>query len=196
MAVYSDHNDTQLLDLMSGDDNQAFAEIYQRYKGVLFVHAYRMLGDYEEAKDVLQELFTSLWTKRNNIVLKSTLSAYLYGATRNRVFDIIAHKKVQEKYVSSLARFLEDGECITDLQVRENELAGLIEKEVALLPPKMRRVFELSRNEHFSYQEIANELHISDKTVKKQVNNALNILRAKLDIVFFILPGLILYKMY
>ena len=110
MGTYSENSDGQLLDLMSGDDNQAFAEIYQRYKGVLFVHAYKMLGDYEEAKDVLQELFIMLWTKRNEIILKTTLSAYLYGAIRNRVFDVIAHKKVQENYISSLAGFLEEGQ--------------------------------------------------------------------------------------
>jgi len=76
LGNYSENRDGQLLDLMSGDDNLAFAEIYQRYKGVLFVNAYKMLGDYEEAKDVLRELFTILWTKRNEVVLKTTLSAY------------------------------------------------------------------------------------------------------------------------
>lgn len=171
---------------ISEDDDQAFAEIYQRYKGVLFLHAYRILGSEEEAKDVLQELFTTLWTKRNTIILKTSLSSYLYGAVRNRVFDIIAHKKVEEKYISSLATFIEQGECVTDQQLRERELAELIEKEIAMLPAKMREVFELSRKKNLSYKEIASELHISDKTVKKQVNNALHILREKLDIAFII----------
>lgn len=192
MARYTDYSDTQLLGLMSEDDSQAFAQIYQRYKGVLFVHAYRMLRNYEESKDILQELFTTFWIKRSEIVLTSTLSAYLYGALRNRVFDTIAHRKVQQKYISSLAEFIEEGQCITDQQVREHELAALIEKEVSLLPPKMRRVFELSRNQHLSYQEIADELQISDKTVKKQVNNALNILREKLDTAFIFLSFLFL----
>lgn len=192
MARYTDYSDTQLLGLMSEDDSQAFAQLYQRYKGVLFVHAYRMLRNYEESKDILQELFTTFWIKRSEIVLTSTLSAYLYGALRNRVFDTIAHRKVQQKYISSLAEFIEEGQCITDQQVREHELAALIEKEVSLLPPKMRRVFELSRNQHLSYQEIADELQISDKTVKKQVNNALNILREKLDTAFIFLSFLFL----
>lgn len=186
MNAYQEFSDLELMTLISEDDDQAFAEIYQRYKGVLFMHAYRILGSEEETKDVLQELFTALWTKRNSIVLKVSLSSYLYGAIRNRIFDVIAHKKVEERYIDSLAAFIEEGECVTDHQLRENELAALIEREIALLPPKMRAVFELSRKKNLSYSEIADELHISDKTVKKQVNNALHILRVKLDIAFII----------
>lgn len=80
--------------------------------------------------------------------------------------------------------FIEKGEYVTDQQLLEQELKEAIEKEIALLPPKMREVFELSRKQDLSYKEIADQLHISDKTVKKQVNNALHILREKLDTVF------------
>ena len=193
MDSYQQSSDFELAALVAQDDDQAFAEIYQRYKGVLFLHAYRMLGDQEEAKDILQELFTALWVNRKSIKLTASFSSYLYKAIRNRVFDVIAHRKVEQKYINSLADFIENGECVTDHQVREKELTVLIEKEVSLLPPKMRAVFELSRNSNLSYKEIAEELHISDKTVKKQVSNALTILRQKLDIAFtlaFILKNL------
>lgn len=193
MDPYQQSSDFELAALLAQDDDQAFAEIYQRYKGVLFLHAYRMLGDQEEAKDILQELFTTLWVNRKSIKLTTSFSSYLYKAVRNRIFDVIAHRKVEQKYISSLADFIENGECVTDQQVREKELTVLIEREVSLLPPKMRAVFELSRNTDLSYKEIAEELHISDKTVKKQVSNALTILRQKLDIAFtlaFILKNL------
>ncbi|SDE88318.1 RNA polymerase sigma-70 factor, ECF subfamily [Dyadobacter soli] len=184
MENYHGYTDSALLALIADDDELAFAEVYRRYKGVLFLHARRILGNDEEAKDVLQELFTALWTRRKSIDLKTSLPAYLYAAVRNRVFDVIAHRKVEEKYIASLATFIEKGEYVTDQQLLEQELSELIEKEIAALPPKMREVFELSRKEDLSYKEIADQLHISDKTVKKQVNNALHILREKLDMVF------------
>lgn len=186
MGFHHTHSDLELMILISEDEDLAFAEIYQRYKGVLFLHAYRILGNEEEAKDILQELFTMLWTKRKSIVLNTSLSSYLYSAVRNRIFDLIAHKKVEEKYISSLAWFMEEGECLTDQLVRERELSELIEKEITLLPPKMREVFMLSRKQNLSHKEISDVLNISDKTVKKQVNNALNILRERLDIAFVI----------
>lgn len=184
MDNYQRYTDSALLALIAENDDLAFAEVYLRYKGVLFLHARRILGNDEEAKDVSQELFTTLWTRRNSIDLKTNLSAYLYASVRNRVFDIIAHRKVEEKYIASLANFMEKGEYVTDQQLLEQELREAIEREIGLLPPKMREVFELSRKEDLSYKEIADQLHISDKTVKKQVNNALHILREKLDTVF------------
>lgn len=187
MGSYHRSSDLELAALIADGDDQAFAEIYRRYNGVLFLHAYRMLGDQEEAKDILQELFTSLWFNRKELRLHTSLSAYLYKALRNRVLDAIAHKKVEQKYIDSLAAFIEKGEWLTDQQVREKELTVLIEREVSLLPPKMREVFEMSRNTDLSYKEIAEELHISDKTVKKQVSNALHILREKLDLAFILL---------
>ena len=60
----------------------------------------------------------------------------------------------------------------------------LIEKELAALPPKMREVFELSRKANLNYREIAEKLNISDNTVKKQMSNALKILRSRLGVVF------------
>lgn len=184
MNIYQEYTDSQLATLLGGEDPLAFAEIYHRYKGVLFRHALRLLGNEEEAKDVVQELFTQLWARREQFVITSALSSYLYTATRNRILDIIAHKKIEEKYIQSLDGFLERGEYLTDQYLREKELRGIIEKEVAQLPPRMREVFQLSRRDHRTYKEIAEELNISDKTVKKQINSALSILRQKLDLAF------------
>lgn len=183
MTIYSEHQDLELMALIREDDQQAFAELHSRYKGVLFVHALRMLDDEDEAQDVVQELFVTLWTRRSEIILHSGLSSYLYSAVRNRVLDLIAKKKTEEKYIRSLAQFIAEGENVTDHAIRQKELAVIIEREVALLPDRMKEIFQLSRNENRSYKEIADELNISDKTVKKQVSNALTILRKKLEVV-------------
>lgn len=186
MNFYRQNSDLELARLIAEDDTRAFAEIYQRYKGVLFLHAYRMLGDDDEAKDVLQELFTVLWVNRRDIKLHTSFSSYLYKALRNRIFDVMAHKKVEQKYIDSLASYMEEGECITDQQIREKELTQIIESEISLLPPRMREVFEMSRNTDLSYKQIAEELQISDKTVKKQVSSALHILKHKIDLAFIL----------
>ncbi len=177
------HTDQELLWRLVNDDRKAFSVIYDRYKEVLYRHAYRMLRDEEEVKDILQELFANLWNRRFDLPHTDNLSSYLYKAVRNRVLDRIAHRKVEERYLSSLADFLEAGVCMTDELVREKELAQLIEKEVSKLPPRMREVFELSRRDNLSYKEIAEVLQISDKTVKKQVSNALTFLKGKIDLV-------------
>lgn len=188
MPDYNDCTDNELAALLINGDQGAYTQLYNRFKGILYVHAYRILQDKEDAKDIVQELFTVLWVKRDSLTLKTGIASYLYAAVRNRVFDKISSKKVESRYFESLKDFsLEEGYS-TDSVVQEKELSALIEKEIAALPDKMRQIFELSRKNNLSHKEIATQLILSDKTVKKQVNNALRILRLKLgslNTIFF-----------
>lgn len=183
MDSYGKLSDQELSDLLKSGNQFVFAEIYNRYKGVLYLHAYRMIQHREDAMDVVQELFANIWTNRETLTIKTTLSAYLYGAIRNRILDVIAHQKIVLKYTDSLQGFLDDGEMVTDNQIREKELNRIIETEISQMPPKMREVFELSRQQNLSHKEIASQLNISDKTVKKQVNKAIKLLRLKINLI-------------
>lgn len=168
MASYSTFTDQELSLLLQEDDRAAFAEIYARYKGPLYIHAFHRLKDREECKDLIQQLFAALWDNRKTIVFKSYLSGYLYTSVRNRVFNIIAHKQVASTYIDAIEQFASTSECITDHRVRERELLQIIEKEIAALPPKMREVFELSRKAHLTHKQIAEELDLSERTVRNQ----------------------------
>lgn len=172
--------DEELLLLIKKDNPAAYTQLYNKYTGILYGHALNILKNREEAKDVVQELFTAIWTKRNEIPLTSNFSGYLFNALRNRVLNIIAKKKIESTYIGSLQLFIDSCDSITDHLVRENELKILIEQEIAKLPAKMKEIFELSRKSNLSHKEIASKLQISNKTVKNQVNNSLKILRAKL----------------
>ncbi|MGZ3765194.1 MAG: RNA polymerase sigma factor [Mucilaginibacter sp.] len=178
----ADLSDEGLLKEVQAGNRQAFELIYNRYKGVLYIHAYKMLRDEDEAKDVVQELFTKLYSKASIICLRTTLSAYLYTSVRNRILDIIAHRRIKTDYLASLEEFVRQGAYTTDQLMREKELAFQIEKEVSLLPEKMRQIFEMSRNANLSHKEIAVKLDISDKTVKKQISNALKLIKVKLHL--------------
>ncbi len=180
MVDYKGLSDQKLFNLLKKDDRLAFAEIYNRYKGPLYIHAYNKLRDKEEVRDILQQLFSILWMKRLEIDLKTHLSAYLFAAVRNRVFKVIAHKNVTSNYIASIQKFVVQEECITDYKVRENEFRKMIDKEIALLPPRMREIFEMSRKDYLSHKEIADNLGLSEQTVSKQISNALKILRTKL----------------
>jgi RNA polymerase sigma-70 factor (family 1) len=186
MLAYGSLSDLELTDLLRAGDASAYTVIYNRYFDELYLHAYNRLRDKEEAQDVIHELFAGLWNKKENLMVKSSLAAYLYTAVRNRILDVISHQQVETRYVSSLQNFIEEGYCITDYQIRERQLAVLIEKGISELPPKMREVFELSRKQVMSHKEIAAQLNLSEQTVRKQVNNALKILRVKLGMMLFL----------
>jgi RNA polymerase sigma-70 factor (family 1) len=187
MDKYSDLPDSSLIArLKTDDDKLAFAEIYNRYKGPLYVHAFHRLQDREETKDLLQQLFTTLWENRKQLVINGHLSGYLFTAVRNRVMKFVAHQQVSSRYIASVQQVLNDVNTTADQLVREKELTAIIEREIAALPSKMREIFELSRRHHLSNAEIAAALDVSEKTVRNQINNALHILRNKLGFCGFL----------
>lgn len=187
MLTDSSFSDVELTTLLKAGDASAYTVIYNRYFDELYIHAYNRLRDKEEAQDVLHELFAGLWNKRADLMIRSNLAAYLYTAVRNRIMDVIAHQQVESKYVNSLQNFITEGYCVTDHQVRERQLSALIEKGISGLPEKMREVFELSRKQGLSHKEIAVQLNLSEQTVRKQVNNALKIMRLKLGLMLFLM---------
>lgn len=182
--LYTDDDDV-LISFQQGD-HSAYEIIYDRYWALLYRHARKMLQNDEEAKDVVQEVFMMLWTRLNTLGINQPLAAFLYAATRNKVLDHIKHSKVKAKYAASLQQEMESQLQPPDSLVRERQLARQIESEIQFLPPKMREIFVMSRREYKSYKEISEQLQISDKTVKKQVSNALQILRVRLGTLLFL----------
>lgn len=186
MIDYTKYADLDLITFLKEDKQGAFKELYLRYKDPLYFHARRMLGDHDEAKDIVQDVFAAIWTKRETFVSPVQVDAYLYGSIRNRILNFIAHQKVVTRYIDSIDAFVEKGIATTDEHVREKELSRILQTEIALLPEKMREVFELSRHQHLSYKQIAEQLNISDKTVKKQINKAIKVLRYKINLSSFL----------
>ena len=183
---YNSLSDLELVDLLKSGNEDAFAEIYERYFGALYLHAYKRIRDKDEARDLVQELFSLLWSKRETLEPRTSFSNYLYTWVRNSILNIIAHKLVEEKYLSSLPDRINDTEALTDHRVRERQLAAIIEKEIEALPPRMKAVFELSRKSNMSYKEIAEKLDLSEQSVRSHVKNALKILRMKLGVLVYL----------
>jgi len=192
MTVYGKYSDDDLIGLLRQDDVSAFTAIHSRYYGVLYQHAYKRLSDRDAVKDILQELFICLWDQRESIEIKGSLQGYLCTAVRNKVLNVFKHEKVKSDYIASLMNFEQTCQSTTDENLRNKELIALVNAEVSTLPPKMRLVFELSRDSNLSHNEIAEKLEISPLTVRKQVNNSLKILRARLAPYLFLLLFLIM----
>lgn len=187
MIDYSRHTDQQLMMLLKEGDHSAYAQLYDRYFQLLFVYACKRLRDEAEAKDIVQDFFTVLWLKRESLHFNSAISAYCFTAINNRIIDFFLHRKVADKYIGSISIPTEQEEAKTDHLVREKQLMAYIDKEIQALPVKMRKIFELSRKSNYSYKEIAGELSISEKTVHRQMSNALIRLRTKLGLFTFLI---------
>jgi len=134
--------------------------------------AFGYLEDMEEARDVVQDVYTALFAKDlSNIENKKS---YLYMAVKNGCIDRLNKRKTQQKYLDTVANEFPETEENRLLQAeREAWLLESIEK----LPEKRREVFKLSRFEKKKYNEIAEILGISPRTVEVQIRQALHTLR-------------------
>jgi len=176
---YKSCSDSELIGLILEDDHGAYLEVYARYSPRLYFHACKRVDDRDDVKDLLQEVFSALWHNRHSLSPESSLGGYLYATLRYRTIKLIAQKKAAAGYFEAIFTDIPDPVHADD-RVRENELGQLIEEEIVQLPPKMQEVFRMSRQQYLSHKEIADELGLSEMTVKKHVNNALKVLRQKL----------------
>jgi len=180
--------DQQLLQLLAAGSQASYTVIYERYSEILFRHAYNMLEDRAEAEDVIQEVFLMLWTKRAGAAGAKSLSGYLYTSVRNRILNHLTHQKVVDKYLDSIRTYMEAGSYTADELLREKELAAVIEREIEAMPPKMREIFLMSREQELSHKSIGELLNISDKTVKQQVYKAVKQLKGRVENFLKVIP--------
>jgi len=119
MPKYLTLTDEELFSLIKNDNEQAFAELYNRYKRPLVAFALKKI-DANEVEDIVHDLFAKLWTNRDNIEINQQLRSYLYRSLRNRIIDFISHQIHEKKYVESIVLFGETFINKTDHSLREH----------------------------------------------------------------------------
>lgn len=174
-------DEKELFHLLCKGDKAAFDQIYSMYWQRLFVYVVKVIRDREAAEDIVQEIFVSLWLRREEIAEQSSLSGYLFTAARFKGISYVQAQLKKGKHEESLITHFNSRQDTLNEFIEAKELHTIIDDEIEKLPAKMRDVFVLSRREQLSHKEISEKLQISDKTVKKQINNALKHFRLVLN---------------
>lgn len=179
MKPLSATDEKALLQQLQEGSERAFSILYRHYQPGLYLYAFKLTNDEDDAADIVQELFINLWNKRERLTFDTSFRAYLYRAVRHRFLNLAAHRKVRIEFSAGFQRYLHASENSTAQHIAEAELFAHIDALVAKLPTNMGRVFQL-RNENLSDEAIASELNISEKTVRNLMSEAVKTLRAKL----------------
>jgi RNA polymerase sigma-70 factor, ECF subfamily len=169
----------QIDGLISGDLN-AFEMLFRTYYQPLCNYAHSYLQDRDEAEEIVQTTFASIWEKRNSISIRSSAKSYLFAMVRNACLNAIKHNKVRQKHVVEEMTISPIGYEAVSEKVESGELETQIHKAMNALPEQCRLVFKLSRFEELKYSEIADQLQISVKTVENHMGKALKIMREQL----------------
>jgi len=180
MTVLKPIKDKDLMDRLKKGDELALNYIYNVYSEQLFISAYNMLKNKELCEDIIQDVFISIWNKREKIQIKTTLKAYLYASVLYKVYDQY-RKKNSLIRVELIENFNSQVEYTNpETKIIHNELVERINSIVDDLPEKCREVFKMSREEHLSHKEIALKLNISTKTIEAHITIALKKIRTSL----------------
>ncbi|PRD51901.1 RNA polymerase sigma factor [Sphingobacterium gobiense] len=151
-------------------DERAFARFYYQYQDTVAKHAFRILKDREQTREIVQDVFLSLWKKHNVFLTIVDFDAYLFIATKNSCLASIRARIREQgkievwKEEQTYMRFVPDE--------HPNAVYELLDRAIDDLPPQQQKVYLLSRHSRKKYAEIADELNISKETVKKYLQLA------------------------
>jgi RNA polymerase sigma-70 factor (ECF subfamily) len=168
-------------------DKSSFEELFRTYFTPLCAFAQKYVGDADEAKDIIHQVFIGLWQKREDVDLSTSLKSYLFTGVHNRCLNYIRDRKkiIQfdaPQHESELGNYLESRDFL-----EASETEAKINAALDDLPEKCRQIFMMNRFDQLKYREIADKLNISIKTVETQMSRALKMLREKLSDLITIL---------
>lgn len=185
MAAYSSYTDEELVALLKQGDQFALSALYMRYWDKLLVVAGNRLDDLEEAEEAVQDVFFSLWQRKEMLELKHSLSTYLAVAVKYRIIKTLDKRyRIKNKIENAGDLDLQVLSPSADAAMLEHELFDQIAAAINKLPEKCRIVFTMSREEGKSHKEIAEALDISTKTVEAHMNKAMKDLKNNLGVLY------------
>lgn len=176
-------------------DKDSFELLFRKHFKNLCFFAQRYVKDLDIAKEIVQEAFINLWEKRDSIDLAKPVKSYITTTVYNRSLNYLRDQKKFDKDLLTFENLaLSVAASQTDL-LASKELDLVIKSAINELPEKCREIFVMSRFENLKYQEIADKLKISVKTVEAQMSKALQFMRIKLaDYISIILAFMIFEK--
>lgn len=169
-----------LVERLRNKDQSAFEIVFNMYYNSLCGYANKYLDEFEVAEEIVQEVFVKFWEKCESIAPDSSIKSYLYRSVHNTCLNHIKHMKVRDNYKQYVMVQMEHEMYSNKEEREEPELEKKIYDAIDELPPQCQKIFKLSRFEGLKYQEIADHLGLSIKTVEVQMGKALRVLREKL----------------
>lgn len=139
------------------------------------------MKDFEAAKEIVQDAFLSLWEKRETIDMERPVKSYLTMIIHNKCTNFLRDNRKFDQYILRIEELMDIPEYEAADSLVEEELKIKIENAIQELPEKCREVFVMNRYQNFKYQEIADKLQISVKTVETQMSKALQHMRIRLS---------------
>lgn len=186
------HIDQYLVTKLKTGDDRAFKKLFDKYQNDIFTYALGLVKSKVYAQEVVQDVFVKVWLKRATLKPELSFKSFLFKIAKNLSFNFLVKAANEQRLQRDVFyRAVTSYSPVEDLILgKEYEL--LKQRAINRLPLKRKRIFEMSRNEGKSYQDISTELGIAKQTVKNQMSQALCSITSYLESYGEITLGLVL----
>jgi RNA polymerase sigma-70 factor, ECF subfamily len=158
-----------------------FETIFKAHYSSLCSYANHFLKDLDASEEVVQEVMFMIWVNRKSLIINTSIRSYLFRAVRNGCMNVLKHIDIREEYRAGKKQDIRESQRSKEDEMIVSELEQKIREAIDRLPMKRRKVFIMSRYDGLTYNQIAEKLGISVKTVENQMGKALRTLREELS---------------
>lgn len=172
----------KLLLLVKEDNEEAFLNLYERYKNRLYAFVSKYLKQEADTEEIVQEVFLKIWESRSKIDIHFSFESFLFTIAYNAVISLLRKRICEKKYIEYIMLNQESSSAsaITD-DILYNELNNKLQALLQNLTPRQKEIFMLSREQGMTHNEISQKLGVSLNTVKKHMVNSLAYLRSQMN---------------
>ncbi|MEJ7587254.1 MAG: sigma-70 family RNA polymerase sigma factor [Ferruginibacter sp.] len=160
----------ELTGRLRNNDIDAFNSLYWKYHAAIYNNALKIIRDPVIAEDIVQDVFITLWEKRNTLDPALDVSGWLFVVSHNKSISFLKQKLKESFLQSTLASPAED--TLYPPNDFSNSQVIILEQAIEQLSPQRRKVFELCKVQSRTYEEAARELKLSKHTVKEYLSGA------------------------
>jgi RNA polymerase sigma-70 factor (ECF subfamily) len=159
---------------------KAFEQVFKANFKNLHAYACTIIRDDIMAEEIVQNVFCRLWEKKSRVEIQVSLTAYLYRSVYHESLNYLKHLKVRAAYTSYAQSQMKNAADHAEKKILLGDLEAKLSQALRELPEQCRTIFQMSRFEELKYQEIADRMGLSIKTIENQMGKALKLLRLKL----------------
>lgn len=189
-------DEKSIIKRLKAGDLAAIDAIYHKYNKKLYSFTFSLLKDHNQSEDLIQDIFVTLWEKREQINPDLKFENYLLTICYNSARKFFRRMKIENKVKDYLLKNSPESISETANTVIYNELMEIVDRAVEKLPPKRKVVFKLSRQENKQIKEIAESLSISPRTAESHLSKALKFIKQELEKENAILLALLFFYLF
>ena len=181
---YNEAVEKLLVIRLRADDAEAFNLLFHRYGNKLFSFALGYLKKREDAEEIVQDVFLKVWKNRQKLDEHLSFSGFLFSIAYRTILNELRKRKNEKICQLELKKQSNDVYFGTEESIINTSLQQLSQVAIAGLPPRRKAIFRMIREQNMSHKQVAQELHISTKTVEAQMTEALKYLRKVISLRF------------